>query len=137
MHKNTSLLFLSLCILTVVFVLPVGVYADDVAPKENIFQRYLINPLSNLFLPLFLPADNQTAAVYNVIVEKSETDTSTPADPAPPAQINGPLTVVSSGMPKDEIFSYINSLFVTLPDPTSIQNITNTYIRGGGYRRFG
>jgi len=120
-------------ILTVFLLLPINIYAvDSRTQKENIFQRYLINPLSEIFLPFFLPSDDQAAAVYNVIVNKSETDTSTPTNSAPPAQIDGPLTVLSSGMSKDEVFSYINSLFSTLPSPTSIQNITNTYVRGGG-----
>lgn len=112
--------------------MPTNIYAADSLQKENILERYIINPLSNLFLPLFLPADSQTATVYNVIIEKSETDTSVPKNPAPPAQTNGPLTVISSGMSKDEVFSYINSIFSTLPAPTSIQNISNTYVRGGG-----
>lgn|GEM_PF-4843448 len=114
--------------------LPVNTFAYDSFSQENIIQRYIINPLSNLFLPLFLPLDSQTATVYNVIVEKSETNTSAPTNPSPPAQTNGPLSVISSGMSKDEVFLYINSLFSNQPIPTTIQNVTNTYVRGGGYR---
>jgi hypothetical protein len=112
----------------VLAIFPSSVSAKTSAPKDTLLERMLINPLASLFEPLF---DHQPALkiTYNInrvekVGEPQVLGTSTSSGQTP-------LIITNSGMSKDEILSYINSSLTNVSSPT-IQNITNTYVRGGG-----
>ena len=113
-------------IFAVFLLLPVNIYAADSGiQKENIFQKYLINPISQIFLPWFSPRENTNT----VIIKTENVSTSSPQEAE--ASAKTPLIINYSGVSREEVSRMITGAISGLPTP--IQNYyPSTYITGGG-----
>ncbi len=108
-------------IFAVFLLLPINIYAADSIQKENIFQKYLINPISQIFLPWFSPRENTNT----VIIKTENVSTSSPREAEAPAKV--PLTINYPGVSKEEVSKMITGAISGLPTP--IQNYyPSTYI---------
>lgn len=114
-------------IFIVILLLPTNIYAADSLQKENIFQKYLINPISQIFLPWFAPRENTNTVVIKT--EKKGEEVKEVQNNPVSVSSNSPLIVSYSGLSKTEAERMIANAISGLPTP--IQNVTNTYVSGG------
>ncbi|MEK7669223.1 MAG: hypothetical protein AAB350_01350 [Patescibacteria group bacterium] len=110
-------------IFIVILLLPINIYATDSVQRENILERYIINPISQIFLPWFSPRENTNT----VIIKTENVSTSSPREAETLAKT--PLTINYSGISKEEVSRMITGAISALPTP--IQNYyPSTYVTG-------